>query len=96
VALRESRVQRVGGLCELSAVEQAFELSSKYGSAVKLFSLGSFDAAPDLLQFAADSGATTAVDLAGSDDIALVHYTIPAARLVEAKAHLAGDVQPKM
>lgn len=55
--------------------ERGRDLASKCGSAVKLFSLGSFDAAPDLLQLAADSGATTAVDLAQPDDIALVHYT---------------------
>jgi fatty-acyl-CoA synthase len=55
--------------------ERGRELAAKCGRAVKLFSLGSFDAAPDLLQLAADSGATTAVDLAEPDDIALVHYT---------------------
>ena len=55
--------------------ERGRDLASKCGSAVKLFSLGPFDAAPDLLQLAADSGATTAVDLAEPDDIALVHYT---------------------
>jgi fatty-acyl-CoA synthase len=55
--------------------ERGGDLAAKCGSAVKLFSLGSFDAAPDLLQLAADSGTTTAVDLAEPDDIALVHYT---------------------
>ncbi len=55
--------------------ERGRDLASKCGSAVKLFSLGPFDPAPDLLQLAADSGATTAVDLAEPDDIALIHYT---------------------
>lgn len=51
------------------------ELASKCGNAVKMFSLGQGDAGPDLLRLAAESGATTAVDLAEPEDIALVHYT---------------------
>jgi len=51
------------------------ELASKCGNAVKMFSLGRGDAGPDLLRLAAESGATTAVDLAEPEDIALVHYT---------------------
>jgi fatty-acyl-CoA synthase len=55
--------------------ERGRELASECGAATRLFSLGRNDAGPDLLRLAADIGATTAVDIAEPEDIALVHYT---------------------
>jgi fatty-acyl-CoA synthase len=55
--------------------DRARELAAHRGNTVKVFSLGHADFGADLRALANGAGATTAIDVAEPDDIALIHYT---------------------